>query len=141
MTKKACIWLVGWSVLLLPVASRADDLTGADRLICAAVSATECFADGTCVQGEPEDWNVPRFMRMDLAAKILSTTKASGQERSTPMQSLTRDEDRIFIQGAQTGRAVSMVINESTGGAAAAIVLDGHVLTVFAHCTPVDGAD
>ena len=141
MNKRAWIWLVASSMLLLPAASRADDLTDATQLLCATTRASECYADGSCVEGEPEDWNVPRFMRFDLAQKTLSTTKASGEERSTPMQSLVHEGDRVFIQAAQTGRAVSMVINQSTGLASAGIVLDGHVLTVFAHCTPLDSSD
>jgi len=141
MTATTRICLLASSMLLLPVTMQADDLASASQLICAAVKASECYADGSCVQGEPEDWNVPRFMRLDLAAKTISTTKASGEERSTPLQSLTHEGDRVFIQGAQTGRAVSMVINRSTGLASAGIVLDGHVLTVFAHCTPLDSSD
>lgn len=141
MTMRAPIFLLAWSILLTPLAARADDLTGTDQLICASVKATECHADGSCIQGEPEDWNVPRFMRVDLAEKIISTTRASGEERSTPLHILTRDENRIFVQGAQTGRAVSMVINLQTGMASAGIVLDGHILAVFAYCTPLDSTD
>jgi len=138
MTTRLCFWLGAWIVLMLPVGVRADDLTDASQLICASVKATECYADGSCVQGEPEDWNVPRFMRVDLAGKTLSTTRASGEERSTPLQNLTRDGDRIFAHGAQTGRAVSLVINQRSGLASAGIVLDGHILSVFAHCTPLE---
>jgi len=141
MIKRAPIWLLTGGFLLLPFATRADDLTGTTQMICASVKATECYADGSCVQGEPEEWNVPRFIRVDLEKKTLSTTPASGEERSTPLQNLTRDGDRVFFHGSQTGRAVSMVINLQTGIASAGIVLDEHVLSVFAHCTPVDSED
>lgn len=141
MTAKALIGVAALWVVLLPVTARADDLTGADKLICAAINATECYADGSCTQGEPETWNIPRFIRVDLAGQTLSTTRASGEQRSTPLANLTEDDGRIFAQGSQTGRAVSMVINRFSGIASAGIVLDGHVLTVFAHCTPVDDED
>lgn len=138
MTTRALLWLVAWSLLLLPTATRADDLTGANQLICAAVKTAECYADGTCAQGEPEDWNIPRFMHLDLIQKTLDTTKASGEKRSTPLEMVRQDDERVFIQGAQSGRAISMVVNQSTGLATAGIVLDGHVLTVFAYCTPFE---
>jgi hypothetical protein len=141
MTMRALFRLSTPLLLLLPLTVHADDLTGADRLICATVKATECYADGTCTQGEPETWNIPRFIRVDLGNKTLSTTQASGEKRTTPLGSLVAENDRIFIQGSQTGRAVSMVINQRTGIASAGIVLDGHVLTVFAHCTPLDSQD
>lgn len=141
MRWRAFILLLGGSLLLLAPVTRADDLTGANRLICAAAKATECYLDGTCAQGEPEDWNVPRFMRVDLENKTLSTTRASGEQRSTALHSLIREGDRVFAQGSQSGRAVSLVLNQKTGVVSAAIVLDEHVLTVFAHCTPLDPVD
>ena len=51
------------------------------------------------------------------------------------------ENERDFFQGAQTGRAVRMVNTHRNGIASAGIVLDCHVLTVFAHCTPLDTED
>jgi len=118
-----------------------DDLTGADRLLCTSVRAMECFPDGVCLADEPESWNVPRFIRVDLKEQIMSTTAASGEERSTPIETIERDRNRVFIQGAEQGRAFSSVLNEITGLASTGIALDGHVVSVFSYCTPIDGSD
>mgnify|MGYP001818723991 CR=1 FL=1 len=84
MTMRALFRVATPLLLLLPLAIHADDLTGAEELICATVNATECFADGSCTQGEPETWNIPRFLRVNLATKTLSTTQARGDKRTTP---------------------------------------------------------
>ena len=114
-----------------------DDLEGAKNLLCTSVRASECYADGICVEGEPEQWNVPRFVRVDLEKKILSTTKASGEDRSTPIEVLEREDDRVLMQGTDLGRAFSVVLNPTSGLASTGIALDGNVISVFSYCTPI----
>ena len=46
--------LAAASLALLAIAPAfADDVTGADHLLCTTVRATECFADGGCLPGSP----------------------------------------------------------------------------------------
>lgn len=125
----------------LDVPASADDVTGADHLLCAAARATECFADGVCLPGNPEDWNSPRFLRIDFLEQVLRTTEASGQARSTPMKNIERDGDRIFIQGVEESRAFSIVLDQDSGTASIAIALEGHVLAIFGYCTPIESND
>jgi len=134
--------LIGASLALLVTAPvLADDLTGADQLLCASVRATECFADGNCYPGNPETWDTPRFVRVDFEEKILRTTKASGEDRSTPMKHVEREGDRIFIQGVEDGRAFSIILDQDSGTTSTAIALEGHVLAIFGHCTPIEPND
>jgi hypothetical protein len=128
-------------ILLFPLSIRADDITGHDRILCTAVQATECYAEGTCTPGMPEDWNVPRFLEIDFAQQSLSTTEASGQRRSSPMKNIEREGERIFIQGVESSRAFSAVLDQDSGTASIAIALERHVLAIFAYCTPLLPAD
>ena len=121
-------------------AAFGDDLKGANQLLCTSVRALECFPDGVCLVDEPETWNVPRFIRVDLKEGVLSTTEASGEDRSTPIAAVERDGDRLLFQGVEQGRAFSVVLNETTGLASTGIALDGHVVSVFSYCTP-EGSD
>jgi hypothetical protein len=141
MSRKIWITLISLAFLVGAGGAFGDDVQGADRILCATVSASECFADGSCIDGEPEDWNIPRFIRVNLDEQTMSTTEASGQARSTPIQSVERQGDRLLIQGVQDARAFSVVLNESTGLASTGIALDGHVLNTFAHCTPEVGGE
>jgi hypothetical protein len=116
-------------------AARADDLTGADQLLCTAVQATKCTDDGDCTQDLPWNLNVPQFIQVDLKAKRLSTTKASGENRSTPIESLKREKGQIVLQGYEQGRAFSFVIDEATGMLSAAVAAQARAVVVFGACT------
>jgi len=125
---------------VLTRAASADDLGGADRLLCASLTATRCTADG-CTTDRPGAWNIPQFIEIDLAKRLLKTTAASGQNRSTPIGTLTRSDGRISIQGMEGGRAFSFVIDEASGELNAAIATATGANVVFAACTPLPVAD
>ena len=60
------------TVSVLP--ARADDLTGSNRFLCAAVQAAMCVEDGECVAEAPWNLNIPEFIEVALEAKRLATT-------------------------------------------------------------------
>src|SRR5262245_3121453 len=122
-------------VLVGATAARADDLKGSNLLLCTAVQATGCHEDGDCVQDLPWNLNVPQLIQLDLNAKKLSTTKASGEDRITPIDVLTRDDAMIVLQGFERGRAFSFVISEATGMASVAVAAAGRAVVVFGACT------
>jgi len=124
--------VVLWSANSLP----ADDLTGAERFLCAAAETSQCFSEGDCVSAPPWQLNIPQFIEVDLAAKTLATTEASGENRSTPIKNLEREDGYIYLQGVERQRAYSFVISEGDGFASVAVARDGLVVAVFAVCTP-----
>jgi len=85
----------------------------------------------------PEGANIPQFVTIDLGAKLVSTTPASGENRSTPLESVRREGGLIVLQGLQNGRAFSFVIGEKSGRASVAIAREELVLAVSAACTPL----
>jgi hypothetical protein len=116
---------------------RADDLRGSNRILCTAVQATRCTMDDDCEIGAPWNWNIPQFIEVDLTAKTLATTKASGEQRSTPIKNFERQAGHIFLQGLEGGRAFSFAIDEETGMLSAAVAADGVTVGVFGACTPM----
>ena len=137
MGKQIRFCLVAVTITLASSSLMADDLTGADRFLCTAVQATRCTADGDCEIGPPWNWNIPQFIEVDLAQKMLRTTKSSGENRVTPIKNLERDKGLIYLQGVEGGRAFSFVIDESTGFASVAVAADGLTTGIFGACTPV----
>ncbi len=115
----------------------ADDLSDSNRFLCASVQATICFEDGECLVDLPANLNVPAFVEVDLEAQQLSTTKASGQNRVTPIKHVNREDGDIFLQGFEMGRAFSWVINEQTGQVTVAVAFEGVAVAVFGACTPI----
>jgi hypothetical protein len=123
--------------VMIPVIAQADDLTGANRFLCAATQVTRCFGRGDCESGPPWKWNMPSFIQVDLGKKTLSTPASSVEQRRSPITHLTRDDEgQIFLQGTENGRAFSMVIVEETGLLSMAVALDGITVSVFGACTP-----
>ena len=134
-----CLAVLAATLLAQP--ATADNITGAEKILCTTVEATECYAEVGCSSGSPEDWNIPRFVEIDFDNQSLSTTEASGERRSSSMKHLERDGDRIFVQGVEASRAYSIVIDQDTGTASSAIALERHVVAAFAYCTPIETAD
>jgi hypothetical protein len=124
------------ALLLASTPLPADDVTGSNKILCTPMQATRCFPDGECKSGPPWNLNIPLFVEIDLEKKTLSTTKASGQNRSTPIKTLERGGGLIFLQGIEGGRAYSFVITEETGLASIAVAKDDASVAVFGACTP-----
>src|SRR5262245_52520369 len=135
--RRILIWAVAGGLLLVATPSPADDLTGARQLLCTAVQATGCRMDGDCESDLPWNLNVPQFIEVDLTAKRLSTTQASKERRTTPIEHLRREEGSIVLQGYEGGRAFSFFIVESTGMASIAVAAEDRAVVVFGACTPM----
>jgi hypothetical protein len=130
-------WLLA-AVLVAAVApTLADDLTGADLLLCSSAQAMACEPEGGCESAPPWTWNIPLFIEIDLAGKSMKTTEASGENRSTPVKNLERSGGQIFLQGLERGRAFSFVIDEVSGLVTVAVARDGFTVSVFGACTPL----
>ena len=120
------------------VAAWAEDVSGVDRLVCAAGQAQICLETGECYAATPWELSVPDFVIIDMKKGMISTTKASGQNRSTKFTKSERKEGMITLQGVESARAFSFVIHEATGRMTAAIARDGLSVTVFGACTAAD---
>jgi len=99
-----------------------------------------CGDDGDCETAVPWTWNIPQFIEIDLAGKKLATTKASGENRQTPIETMKREEGWIFVQGIEGGRAFSFAIEEATGLMSVAVARRGLTISVFGSCTPAPAA-
>ena len=116
--------------------SLADSVIGSQKIVCSAIEAKVCDVGGECAGGSPLELKIPQFLIVDLKGKSLSTTQASGENRTTDIRNLTRTDGQIVLQGEQLGRAFSMVVHEESGLASIAIALDGQTIGVFGLCTP-----
>jgi len=130
--------LVVASVGLFGGIAAADDLRGVDRLLCAAAEVTVCGEGIDCFTVPSWEIGVPEFIVVDIKGKMLSTTKASQENRTTPITALSRADGNIYLQGIEAGRAFSFVIHEETGLVTVAVSRDGLTVSVFGVCTDAD---
>jgi hypothetical protein len=129
--------ILGAAALGSAVPAQADDLSEASAVLCSTSTAVVCTVDGSCESGPPWAWNVPDFVEIDLQARQLRATEASGEHRVTPVEVLRREAGLILLQGMEKGRAFSVVISEDIGGLSAAIVREDLTVNVFGSCTPL----
>jgi hypothetical protein len=116
----------------------ADDVSGSDSLLCYGLSAARCETGEGCETVEPWRLNLPDFVKLDLRGKRLQTTAGSADQRETALQTVTRDNGAILIQGSQGERAFSWLISETSGEGTLSIAAHGQGVTVFTVCTAVD---
>ena len=137
MKSRTHVALGALAILLGAMPAAADDLTGAQLILCAGEEVTACTVDGECENGSPSKFNVPQFIVVDLENETLSTTEASGENRRTPIRHLTREDGMIVLQGFEMERAFSFNIDEATGMMTAAVARPGLFVGAFGACTPL----
>jgi hypothetical protein len=125
-------------LLVCAGAVQADNITDSNRILCSASQVVVCVEGAECVTTMPWEMDVPQFVVVDLKKKTISTTKASGENRSTPIQTLQRDDKAIHLQGIEASRAFSITIEKLTGILTVATSTDGMTLSVFGACTDAD---
>ena len=133
--KKSIIACLG---LLTAGIAAAENLQGADEMVCAAGQVQICLETGDCYSAVPWELNIPDFVLINTKRKSVSTTKASGEQRSTEFAQVVRGDGLIYLQGVENGRAFSFVIDEVTGRMTVAVSRDGLSVTVFGACTDAD---
>jgi hypothetical protein len=136
--KSNVVWL--GVLLLAATTATADDLSGADGLLCASSQAIACNEEEGCQIAPPWVWNIPSFVEVDLAKKTIGTTAASGEDRITPIRTIEKTDGQIFLQGIEGGRAFSFIIEEASGFLTVAVARDGFTVSVFGACTPIPEA-
>jgi len=115
----------------------ADPLGEADVFLCTAMDVRTCAPDEDCARTSAWALNVPPFIEVDLARRELRTTRASGENRSTPIKHVESDEGFHYVQGVEGGRAFSMVVNRKTGRLTVSVARADLSVTVFGQCTPL----
>lgn len=94
-----------------------------------------CVETGECYDVQPWEADIPQFVVIDTRKKVISTTRASAERRTTPVASYVREGGKIYLQGMQYGRAFSFVIDEATGLVTVAVSRDGLSVSIFGACT------
>jgi len=124
-------------VLSVAPSALADNVTGEERILCAIVEVNFCAPGGPCAQGPPWLWNIPDFIEIDLVDKELRTTKASGQNRKTPIHNLSRHDGDLVLGGVEQGRSFIFSIRENTGGLTVTVASWEEGGVGFGTCTPL----
>src|SRR5215831_1104907 len=102
-----------------PLLAAAYD--GSVPLLCAVIEVFDCQVASDCQRGTADSVNLPQFLKIDVKEKTLSTTEAGEGKRVTSIKNFERVEGNMILQGAEGGRAWSMVIATETGKVSASV--------------------
>ncbi len=125
-------------IALLSTAALSDDVSDTSRLLCSQGQVMVCLHTADCAVVAPALVESPQFVVIDTRRKTVSTTKASGDDRSSEISNLTRKGGLIMAQGKHDERAFSFVIDEATGTFTGSVASDGYTINAFGFCTDAD---
>ncbi len=120
-----------------PTAANAEGFDGSRPLICASIEAYDCGRGEDCLRGTAESIDAPQFMRLDFEHTLARATRANGKERTAKIESLTRVEGKLILQGVQRGLGWSMTIAQENGAMALTAAGDRTAFVIFGACTPL----
>jgi hypothetical protein len=122
------------ALALVSPAAAAGKYDGSKPMLCAVTAVSECTADGKCERSAAEAANnLPTFLRVDVKGKVL--TDNEGGSRKSEIKSSSIVDGHLMLQGAEHGRAWSMVIASEGGRFGGSIVEDDGLFAVFGNCT------
>ena len=135
MQQLTAYWLT-LCLSLVPSAVLAAQYDGSVPLLCAVLEVRECEAGAECQWGDAESVNLPPFVKIDAPQKVLSTTEAAAEQRTTRIRHVEQLDGQLTLQGGEGGRAWSLIIAQDTGKLTATITDDRVGFVIFGACTP-----
>ncbi|HVN37076.1 MAG TPA: hypothetical protein VMW19_02755 [Myxococcota bacterium] len=112
----------------------AAGFDGSKDLLCAPTDIAQCDQSAHCERVSPSDVDLPPFLRLDFAKKRMMSL--SDPPRETPIERVEQSEGVTVLQGAQNGRAWSLVIDQATGRMTGSVADGEGAFAVFGACTP-----
>ena len=115
-------------------ASAAGKYDGSKPMLCAVTAVSECTAHGKCERSVPQAGNnLPTFLRVDVKGKLLTDSDGSG--RKTEIKVVNVLDGQLMLQGAENGKAWSLVIASDSGAFGSSVVENDGLFALFGHCT------
>jgi hypothetical protein len=123
------------ALALLGCATRADaaGFDGSKTLLCAPSDVAECDLAARCERVSPSEVELPPFLRVEFGKQRL--VSLSTPERSTAIQNVRSADGLTILQGAENGRAWSIVIDQQTGRMSGSVADAAGAFAVFGACT------
>jgi hypothetical protein len=96
------------------------------------VEAINCAAGEACTKGRPDAIGAPRFLRIDVAQKVIV-----GPQRTTPILFMDNSDAQLLLQGTELGYGWTLVLDQESGTMSATLVNREGAVVLFGSCTPL----
>ena len=114
-------------------AAAAGKYDGANPMICAVSSVTECEAGRICERRSPESVNLPALFRIDAKAMKVHNLEAE-KGRSSAIRTVEHANGKLVLSGADGERGWVVLVHEDSGRMSAVVSGDGEGFVVFGQC-------
>jgi hypothetical protein len=129
----AVVFGVGVAALAPGDSVAAGKYDGSAPLVCAAMTVSECEADGRCQRRNAEKVNFPALFKVDVKAMKLWELGAE-KPRETAIRNVDRANNKVILSGAEGERGWTVLINEANGKMSATAAGDGEGFVIFGQC-------
>jgi hypothetical protein len=134
------------AVLFFTGTALAEDehYDGSDPLLCTVMNARQCDING-CELMDDADVGARKYMRVDFKDKRLTTTEFTDVTLATAIDSITRKDNRLILQGideasveAEDAKAWTLLIADPTGMMTMTVAGEEFATVALGACTPVE---
>ncbi len=129
MVRFAALFFVVTALLGAVHATAADK----DIRTCALTKVIECTNEGGCEERTIEEMALPRFVKIDLKAKTITSLDRNIKRENTKIATIDRSDGMLVLHGTEK-RGWSVAIGENSGALAIGVSGDGEVFAVFGAC-------
>lgn len=101
---------------------------------CALTRAFQCSPEGGCAEVTLKDMEIPRFVRIDLKEKSISSLDRE-IKRSTKIEKIDQQQELTVLHGTEL-RGWSIALARTSGSLTLSASGDGEGFIVFGNCLP-----
>lgn len=110
-----------------------------EPLLCVPLKQIECSTTAGCLEQTVGAMRIPQFIRVDVGAQQISGM-ADGDMLSTAIQNVQHIDGKTILQGAERGRAWSIIINNTTYEMTASVADEQVSFSIFGSCLPLSAS-
>jgi hypothetical protein len=127
----------------VPIGAFAGEFDGEKELLCCFTKVMECLEVEGCQERTPEQVNLPQFVDISFAQKLITPSRGGENQRKTEIERMEHIDGKLIIEGAEDGVegvrdgfGWSMAISEETGRLVGTVSGEGVGFVIFGACTP-----
>ena len=115
----------------------AKGFEGSGNFVCSTVEVVACTGSSICLQGHAHDFELPDFLFVEMAKKVVRATEESGQTESSPIKSVERTEHRVILQGFENHHGWTLAVDRRNGKMTLTSTGPDLSFMVFGACTAI----
>jgi hypothetical protein len=124
-------------LMLLGNIVSAKMLDQSSNLVCSAIDIIGCTTGLKCSEGNAQTFDLPNFMFINFAKKLVHAKDKNGDDYASPIKSFEVTKEQLIIQGIENHRGWSAAINRKTGDMSISSVGDNVSIVIFGACTAI----